>query len=144
MAPPQTTAQKVVRHTLRWATPLLVLAALGGTTMDGMFAAGRIWSMGRPADAIESPDHHYRAYIFLNDEGGHSASVVVQHHWHRIYLGGFLALATYDPVNRIAVKWSGPNALLIRCDECVRDRTDLADMNWGRLHLSYDLGRGAR
>ena len=73
------TPQKIVQTLLRWSTPLLILAALGGTTMGGIFVGGRMLSAPRPSDAIDSPDHRYRVYIFLNNENGKGSSVIVVH-----------------------------------------------------------------
>ncbi|GAA3747234.1 hypothetical protein [Terriglobus aquaticus] len=106
-----------------------MLAALGGTTMDGIYAGGRMLSQQRPSDAIDSPDHRYRAYIFLNDEHGNGSSVVVEHHWHGIHLGQFIALE-YDGqlVDQIAVRWNTSNNLMIRCDQCPRTETQITNM----------------
>ncbi len=54
------TPQKIVQSLLRWSTPLLVLAALGGTTMDGIFAAGRLWTEPRPTLLSNAPGGNYR------------------------------------------------------------------------------------
>ncbi|WP_263414847.1 hypothetical protein [Terriglobus aquaticus] len=144
MPPDPTTTQKIVRHTLRWTTPILVLAALGGTTMDGIFAGGRLWSNLRPSAAVESPDHRYRALIYVNGEHDHAAGVIVEHQWHGIYLGQFSAMATDDPIDRIVILWAAPDRLAIRCDQCLRESTEIAKSNWGNLHFSYDLGKAAR
>ena len=62
-----TTPQKIVQTILRWSTPLLVLAALGGTTMDGIFVAGPLLAGPRPTLLSNSPGGNYRALLYHRD-----------------------------------------------------------------------------
>ena len=39
---------------------------------------------------------------------------IVEHQWHRIYLGRFSALFTDDPVDQIVIRWAAPDRLAIR------------------------------
>ena len=134
-------AEKIVKTTLRWSTPLLVIAALGCTTHDGIFVAGQIWTAPQPMFVSESPDGRYRALIYQlrpNDESG--TQLILEHKFHGIALGQFTALDSAQPV-AIRLRWTGPSSLQIICDRCDRRQTDLPITNWGKLHLSYDLER---
>ncbi len=134
-----TAAQKAVKIALRLGMPFFVIAALGGTTMDGIYTAGRIWIGPRPTLLGDSPGRRYRALLYRRDEDGSpSTELMLEHHWHGVLLGSFVAL-TSTPDATVHLNWTGPTSLEIACSGCDPASTDTPERNWGRLHLSYDL-----
>lgn len=131
--------QKIVQVLLCWSTPLLVLAALGGTTMDGIFAVGRILTEPRPTILSNSPSGNYRALLYRHDTDGQATTkIVLEHHWHGIFLGSLTALES-SPAATVQLRWTKPEALHLICTGCDPVTTDLPRRNWGRLHLAYDF-----
>ena len=132
------TAETIVKAVLRWTLPVSLLAALGGNTVDGIYGASQVWSSPRPTSVSDSPDHRFRAAVIKRKEGYRTRTqIIVQRHFHGFLLSQFDALDSDQPV-QIQLKWTGQDRLSIACDRC--DLTDMSDRNWGRLHLSYDVG----
>ena len=133
------TPQKIVQTILRWTTPLLVLAALGGTTMDGIFATGKIWSASHPTLLANAPGGNFRALLYSEDTNSMATTtLVLEHHWHGLHLGQFTALEA-PPQATVRVHWTDATTLHIACTGCDPGSTTLPARNWGKLHLSYDL-----
>ena len=133
------TPQKIVQTLLRWSTPLLVLAALGGTTMDGIFVAGPLWTAPRPILLANSPGGNYRALLYRRDTDNHpTTELVLEHHWHGIHLGQFTVLKS-NPLATLHLHWTDPTTLHVTCTGCDPATTSFPARDWGKLHLSCDL-----